>query len=41
MPPWGAMKGFGEFKHDNGLTQEEILKILADLREKTKPDQDE
>jgi mono/diheme cytochrome c family protein len=24
MPPWGAVKGFGEFKDDQGLTQEEI-----------------
>lgn len=24
MPPWNAVKGFGEFKNDNGLTQEEI-----------------
>jgi hypothetical protein len=24
MPPWGAIKGFGEFKDDRGLTQEEI-----------------
>ncbi len=24
MPPWGAVKGFGDFKGDRGLTQEEI-----------------
>jgi len=24
MPPWGAVKGFGEFQNDRGLTQEEI-----------------
>jgi len=24
MPPWGAVKGFGEFRNDQGLTQEEI-----------------
>ncbi len=24
MPPWNAVKGFGEFKNDRGLTQEEI-----------------
>ncbi len=24
MPPWGAVKGFGEFKDDRGLTQEQI-----------------
>ncbi len=29
MPPWGALKGFGEFKHDNALTQEEISTIAA------------
>jgi hypothetical protein len=29
MPPWGAMKGFGNFKHDNALTQEEISVIAA------------
>ena len=29
MPPWGAVKGFGNFAPDNGLTQEEILIISA------------
>ncbi|MEO8027336.1 MAG: cytochrome c [Bryobacteraceae bacterium] len=29
MPPWGAMKGFGKFQHDNALTQEEITIIAA------------
>ncbi len=24
MPPWGAVKGFGEFRDDDGLTQEQI-----------------
>ena len=24
MPPWGAVKGFGSFRNDEGLTQEEI-----------------
>lgn len=24
MPPWGAMKGFGDFRDDGGLTQDEI-----------------
>jgi hypothetical protein len=24
MPPWGAVKGFGSFLNDSGLTQEEI-----------------
>lgn len=27
MPPWEAVKGFGEFKDDRGLTQEEIETI--------------
>lgn len=29
MPPWGAAKGFGEFRNDWSLTQEEIS-IIAD-----------
>ena len=24
MPPWGAVKGFGEFRNDQGLTQEQV-----------------
>jgi hypothetical protein len=24
MPPWGAVKGFGQFRDDRGLTQEQI-----------------
>jgi len=24
MPPWGAVKGFGNFRNDSGLTQEQI-----------------
>src|SRR5713226_8351146 len=28
MAPWNAVKGFGEFKNDSGLTQEEI-EIIA------------
>jgi hypothetical protein len=24
MPPWGAVKGFGEFRNDQGLTQEQL-----------------
>lgn len=27
MPPWGAVKGFGEFRNDAALTQEEITLI--------------
>ena len=29
MPPWGAVKGFGNFSPDHALTQEEILIIAA------------
>ncbi|MBY0507202.1 MAG: cytochrome c [Bryobacteraceae bacterium] len=29
MPPWNPVKGFGEFKHEAGLNQEEIS-LLAD-----------
>jgi hypothetical protein len=27
MPPWGAVKGFGDFRNDQALTQEEIEMI--------------
>jgi hypothetical protein len=29
MPPWGALKGFGNLSPDSGLTQEEILILSA------------
>jgi hypothetical protein len=29
MPPWGAVKGFGNLKPDHALTQEEIMIIAA------------
>ena len=29
MPPWGAVKGFGEFRDDKGLTQEQIGLITS------------
>ncbi len=29
MPPWGAVKGFGDFKPDRGLTQEEVMIVAA------------
>jgi len=29
MPPWQAVKGFGEFKDDRGMTQEDIELISA------------
>jgi hypothetical protein len=28
MPPWGAVKGFGDFKDDQGLSQEEISRLV-------------
>ena len=37
MPPWGAVKGFGEFKDDQGLTQEQI-EIIADWVEGGAPE---
>jgi hypothetical protein len=39
MPPWGAVKGFGEFRDDRGLTQED-LEILADWVEGGAPEGD-
>ena len=29
MPPWGAVKGFGEFRNDRGLSQEQI-ELISD-----------
>jgi mono/diheme cytochrome c family protein len=29
MPPWGAVKGFGEFRNDQGLSQEQIELMTA------------
>ena len=37
MPPWNAVKGFGEFKNDKGLTQEE-LEIIGDWVEGGAPE---
>ena len=28
MPPWGAIKGFGDFRNDQGLTPEEVELIV-------------
>jgi hypothetical protein len=39
MPPWNAVKGFGEFKNDVGLTQEQI-EIVADWVEGGAPEGD-
>lgn len=37
MPPWQAVKGFGEFKDDRGLTQEE-LEVISDWVEGGAPE---
>ena len=29
MPPWGAVKGFGDFRNDQSLTQEQIELVAA------------
>jgi hypothetical protein len=29
MPPWGAVKGFGDFRNDEALTQEQIELIVS------------
>jgi hypothetical protein len=39
MPPWNAVKGFGEFKNDVGLTQEQ-MEIVADWVEGGAPEGD-
>ncbi len=39
MPPWGAVKGFGEFRDDQGLTQEQI-ELLDDWVEGGAPEGD-
>jgi hypothetical protein len=39
MPPWGAVKGFGEFKDSQGLTQEQI-ELIADWVEGGAPEGD-
>ena len=33
MPPWGAVKGFGDFRNDQALTPEEIDRLMNELRE--------
>jgi mono/diheme cytochrome c family protein len=40
MPPWQAVKGFGEFKDDRGLTEEEI-ELISDWVEGGAPDGNE
>lgn len=39
MPPWQAVKGFGEFKDDRGLTEEE-LEVISDWVEGGAPEGD-
>lgn len=39
MPPWGAVKGFGAFRNDHALSQEEIS-IIADWVEGGAPEGD-
>lgn len=39
MPPWGAVKGFGEFQDDRSLTQEQIG-LIADWVEGGAPEGD-
>lgn len=39
MPPWGAVKGFGSFRDDRGLTQEE-LELISDWVEGGAPEGD-
>jgi hypothetical protein len=39
MPPWGAVKGFGDFRDDQGLTQEQI-ELINDWVEGGAPEGD-
>jgi hypothetical protein len=39
MPPWGAVKGFGDFRNDQGLTQNE-LELISDWVDGTAPEGD-
>jgi hypothetical protein len=39
MPPWGAVKGFGDFLDDQGLTQEQ-LELISDWVEGGAPEGD-
>lgn len=36
MPPWGAVKGFGEFRNDQGLSQEE-MQLITDWVDSSTP----
>ena len=37
MPPWGAVKGFGDFREDRGLTPEQ-LELIVDWEEGGAPE---
>jgi hypothetical protein len=39
MPPWGAVKGFGDFRNDQALTQEQ-LELIANWAEGGAPEGD-
>ena len=40
MPPWGAVKGFGDFRNDKGLTEEQ-LELIVDWEEGGAPEGEE
>ena len=40
MPPWGAVKGFGDFRDDRGLTAEQ-LELIVDWEEGGAPEGEE
>jgi hypothetical protein len=40
MPPWGAVKGFGDFRNDRGLTEEQ-LELIVDWEEGGAPEGEE
>jgi len=40
MPPWGAVKGFGDFRNDQGLTPEQ-LELVVDWEEGGAPEGEE
>ena len=40
MPPWGAVKGFGDFRNDEGLTAEQ-LELIVDWEEGGAPEGEE
>ncbi len=39
MPPWGGVKGFGDFRNDKGLTEEQ-LELIVDWEEGGAPEGD-